>query len=167
MTRIPEHVKRRLIEHLAAYRTPGTVAQMIRAEFGIDMTPRHVRAYDPTTYQFAAGERWRAYFEAARARFDREIAEIPIYYRAYRLHALEKIRQQAMEQGDLRLAMKVLKQAAEEVGDIFVNRAVRANKIDQLRSWSEDTAEPSEKPRIVVQRAIGEVIRMDAKDSGE
>ncbi len=63
--------------------------------------------------------------------------------------------------------MKVLKQAAEEVGDIFVNRAVRANKIDQLRSWSEDTAEPSEKPRIVVQRAIGEVIRMDAKDSGE
>lgn len=132
MEKLPETIKRRIIEHLAAYRTPGKVAELIEMEFGVRLTPRHVRAYDPTSLQFAAGRRSKEYFETARDRFDRDVAAIPIYYRAYRLHKLEELRKMAMAQGNVRLAMKALKQAAQEVGDIYTNRSTRADMINLL-----------------------------------
>ena len=153
MRKIPDVVKCRILEHLAAYRTPGKVAELIRHEFGIELTPRHVRAYDPTSLQFAAGRKWKQYFETARDRFDSEVATIPIYYRAYRLHKLEEVRKMAMEQGNVRLAMRALKQAAEEVGDIYTNRSTRADMINRLdpKSRRQEPTDPRPRHEIVAE----------------
>lgn len=94
---------------------------MISNECGVHLTPRHVRTYDPTSFQCAASERLRALHVAARERFEREVADVPIARRAFRLRRLQKIHDQALESGNLALALHTLEQAAKEVGGMFTN----------------------------------------------
>lgn len=94
---------------------------LIAEEFDVLLTPRHVRAYDPTSFQFAGSTRWKEYHAAARRRFENEIASEPIAHRAYRLRKLDETRAAAMEQGDYDTARKALGQAAKEVGNVFTN----------------------------------------------
>ncbi len=122
MKRLPERVKRRIIEHLACYHSPKEVADLIEEEFDVHLTSRHVRAYDPTSFQFAAAPCWIEYFSATRRRFEQEIGEVPIAHRAYRLRRLGKLFEQAKEEGRYHDAIACLEQAAKEVGNWFIRR---------------------------------------------
>lgn len=126
MRRLPEVVKRRIVEHLACYYGPAEVVELIAEEFGIDVTPRHVRAYDPTSFQCTASSRRIDLHKATRRRFEQEVAEIPIAHRAFRLRRLQQIHEKAVETGNLRLAAEALEQAAKEVGGMFTNARVAA-----------------------------------------
>lgn len=119
MRRIPEAIKRRLVELLGCYYTPSEVARLIHQEFDMLLTARHVRAYDPTSFQFVAARRWEEYFWAARKRFEQEIADVPIAHRAFRLRRLTVLFDRAFEKGDLTEARSCLEQAAKEVGERY------------------------------------------------
>ena len=119
MRRIPETIKRRLVELLGCYYTPSEVARLIQLEFDMLLTTRHVRAYDPTSFQFVAARRWEEYFWAARKRFENEIADVPIARRAFRLRRLTVLYDRAFEKGDMAEARSCLEQAAKEVGEWF------------------------------------------------
>lgn len=67
MAKLTAEVKRRIVEHLACYRSCPEVSDLIREEFGVEVSPRHVRVYDPESYQFTASSRLREYFYLARA----------------------------------------------------------------------------------------------------
>jgi hypothetical protein len=120
MRRLPDAIKRRIVEHLACYQTHAEVAELITDEFGVTMTPRHVRAYDPTSLQFGGSHRWLGYFQTVRQRCANEIGDIAIAHRAYRLNQLQHIHESAVAKGDYRQALKALEQAAKEVGDCYV-----------------------------------------------
>jgi len=94
---VPEPVKRRIVEHLACYRTHAEVVDLIADEFGVSLSPRHVRAYDPMSFQFAAGEKWREYDRLVRDRFATEIDTIAISHRAWRLRRLTEDYYRAVE----------------------------------------------------------------------
>ena len=47
MKRLPEAIKKRIVEHLACFQKPADVVELIAEEFDVTLTPRHVRAYDP------------------------------------------------------------------------------------------------------------------------
>lgn len=126
MKRLPESVKRRIIELLACYHGHGEVVDLIRLEFGIEMTSRHVRAYDPMCFQCVASVRLRELHGALRKRFEQEVAAIPIAHRAFRLRRLNQIHDVAFDAGNLNLAREALEQAAKEVGGMFVNARVAA-----------------------------------------
>lgn len=129
MKRLPEAIKKRIVEHLACFQTPTDVVQLIADEFDVKLTPRHVRAYDPASFQFAASHRWLEYHAAVRRRYEVEIGKIAISHRAYRLAKLEETVNVAMEimhqRGDgwieaaeqIRKAVEV---AAKEVGDFYI-----------------------------------------------
>jgi len=119
MRRLPAPVKRRIVEHLACYCTHSEVAELITNEFGISLTSRHVRAYDPTSFQFAGSDRWIEYHRTVRERCDRELGEIAIAHQAYRLRQLQQIHDRARNCGDYALALKILEQAAKEMGNYF------------------------------------------------
>ena len=121
MRRLPEPIKRRIVEHLPCFRTHAEVAVLIANEFGVKLSPRHVRAYDPTSFQFVASTRWKEYHAAARRRLENEGASEPIAHRAYRLRRLDEARAAAMERGDYDTARKALEAAAKEVGNVFTN----------------------------------------------
>ncbi len=120
MRRLPDDVKRRIIEHLACFQTNAEVVRLIAEEFDVTLTPRHVRAYDPTSPQFVGAPRWVEYHRLVRQRFEREIGQIAIAHQFYRLLMLDKLIDRTAEQGNVRLAAKLLEQAAKEVGNWYV-----------------------------------------------
>lgn len=119
MRRLPDAVKRRIVEHLACYRTHAEVVELIANEFAVTLTPRHVRAYDPMSFQFAGSSRWLDYYHSVRQRFAEEIGRIAIAQRSYRLRRLQRIYEKACDLGDYRLALRTLEQAAKEVGNWY------------------------------------------------
>jgi hypothetical protein len=119
VSRLPQAVKRRIVEHLACYQSATEVVDLILEEFELPVTPRHVRAYDPNSFQYAAGPKWTEYYQAARRHFQHDIAEIPIANRAYRLRKIAEVHQLAVRGNDLEVALKSLEQAAKEVGDVY------------------------------------------------
>lgn len=120
MRRLPDALKRRIVEHLACYQTPAEVTELIADEFAITLTARHVRAYDPTSVQFAGSSRWVTYHQTVRQRCAQEVGDIAIAHRAYRIQQLQRILDRAMDRGDHRLALKTLEQAAKEMGNCYV-----------------------------------------------
>ena len=116
MERLTENTKRRIVEHLACYRSHAETAQLVNEEFEISLTPRHIRAYDPNTFQYAGSQRWIDYFGLVREKFALEIKSIAISHRAYRLNQLQKLYYDAKDNGNVRQAAKMLEQAAKEVG---------------------------------------------------
>lgn len=98
------------------------MAELIQQEFDVTLTSRHVRAYDPTSFQFAAALRWIEYFKAARRRFECEIGQIPIAHRAVRLRRLWQLHERALDFGRRDEARACLEQAAKEMGNWYVRR---------------------------------------------
>ena len=131
MKRLPECVKRRIVEHLACYRTHAEVVDLIAEEFEIHVPTRHVRAYDPTSFQFAGRDDWVEYFGVVRRRFETQLGDVAIAQRAYRLRALQQAHERLLgdmmnanpnERVDLsREVRAILEQAAKEVGGVLTN----------------------------------------------
>jgi hypothetical protein len=126
MRRLPERVKRRIVEHLACFNSHAEVVDLIEQEFEIALTSRHVRAYDPMSFQCVASDRLRAYHATVREGLANEVAAVPIANRTFRLRQLQKIHAKAVAVGDLEMARLALEQAAKEVGGMFVNARISA-----------------------------------------
>lgn len=120
MRRLPETVKRRIVEHLACYRTHAETVDLIAEEFRLTLTPRHIRVYDPMSFQFAGSPRWLDYYQTVRKRCQQEAGDVAIVSRLYRLRRLDQIHNRAMQRGDLARAQSALEQAAKEVGNFYI-----------------------------------------------
>lgn len=120
MKRLSDAVKRRIVEHLACYSTNAEIADLISNEFAVTVTPRHVRAYDPTSPQFAGSQRWLDYHQTVRERCAQAVGDVAIANRTYRMQQLQKILERALNRGDYRQALKTLEQAAKEMGNGYV-----------------------------------------------
>ena len=129
MKRLPETIKKRIVEHLACFRTPADVVGLIAEEFEITLTPRHVRAYDPASFQFAASYRWLEYHTAVRKHYQEEIGKVAIAHRTYRLAQLQATIDAAKDVLDkggdgwleaTEQIRKAVETAAKEVGDFYV-----------------------------------------------
>lgn len=129
MATLTEAAKQHIVQALACFDTPTQVVESVKEEFGIELGRQQVAQYDPTK---AAGKslskKWRTLFEDTRKRFRQETAEIPIASRAFRLRALARMATQAEKMRNIGLAVQVIEQAAKEVGDVYVNRRVEADK---------------------------------------
>ena len=129
MKRLPEAIKKRIVEHLACFQTPHDVVNLIAEEFDVTLTPRHVRAYDPASFQFAASYRWLEYYTAVRKRYEEEIGKVAIAHRAYRLKQLQAtidVAKDVLDKGGdgwleaSEQIRKAVETAAKEVGDFYV-----------------------------------------------
>ena len=119
MQRLTKDMKRRIVEHLACYCSHAETARLLDEEFGVSITLRHIRAYDPNTFQFAGSADWIDYHRLVREKFAVEIKSIAILHRAYRLNELQNLYYNAKDNGNLRQAAKMLEQAAKEVGHFY------------------------------------------------
>lgn len=111
------------VQALACFDSPATVAAALRKEFGCDIAPQSVEAYDPTK---RAGrnlaKRWVKLFEETRADFIKSAAHIGVSHRTARLRTIQRMADRAESQGNLDLAARLLEQAAKEMGDSYSNR---------------------------------------------
>lgn len=122
MRRLPDAIKRRIVELLACYHSHAEVAGLVAEEFGVELTPRHIRAYDPMSFQFAGSHRWLDYYQAVRRRCIQEVGEVAIAHRVHRMRKLQGIFDRAWDRGDYQQALQTLEQAAKEMGNWYVKR---------------------------------------------
>ena len=122
--RIPEGVALFIVEQLASFETPSTVAAAVKKEFSLDITRQAVEAYNPTrVIGKDLSAKLREHFFKTREAFRRQIDEIPISSRAVRLRALDRMAVRFEEMGNLFGAARILEQAAKEMGGMYVSRA--------------------------------------------
>lgn len=119
MKRLPEAVKRRIIEHLACYCRPSEVVDLIESEYDITLTLRHIRAYDPASFQCVLSVEHTSLFWMVRKHFDMATSCIAIANRVYRLRQLDKLFGDAMTKGRSAAAARYLEQAAKETGAYY------------------------------------------------
>lgn len=116
-------VKVFITERLACFEKPADIQQAVKRLFKVDVTPQQILAYNPTLVSGQnLGKTLREVFEAARARFLTDTANIPIANRGYRLRMLDKMADQMAERGNVAMVAQLLEQAAKEQGEAYTNR---------------------------------------------
>jgi hypothetical protein len=127
MAKLTEDVQAFIVQQLACFLTPSQVAAAVSEEFGVEIGRQQAWKYNPERNPELA-PKWRAMFDATRAAFVAETAQIGIAHRAYRLRRLESYLHRAEETKRYGLAAQLLKQAAEEVGGAYTNKREVAGK---------------------------------------
>lgn len=120
---LPDEVRTFIVQALACFDRPSEVAKAVKETFELTVSRQAVEAYDPTKRAGAElSAEHRAVFEASRAAFLKQTAEIGISHRAVRLRALERLVDRAEAMGNITLAAELLEQAAKEMGGAFTNK---------------------------------------------
>ncbi|WP_443612812.1 DUF2280 domain-containing protein [Acinetobacter pseudolwoffii] len=121
MAALKEPVKIFIVQALACRDTPQEVAEQVLQEFGVKVDRKQVQSYDPTK---AAGKnlskKFVELFDKTRADFDAGLIDIPIAQKHYRLKQYQK--QLERNAKNTVMSLKILEQAAKDVGGQFTNR---------------------------------------------
>jgi hypothetical protein len=121
--KLNEEIQTFVVQSLACFDTPKTVADAVKAEFGVTVSRQAIESYDPTK---RAGKtlpkKWRAIFEATREGFISNHKNIGWAHRATRLRVIQRLGERAESMGNIALALSAAEQAAKEDGDAFTNR---------------------------------------------
>lgn len=120
MATLPTAVKMHILTALACFESPTQVAASVKQQFGLELSRQRIEAWHP---ERAAGSRldviWREVFDTTRARLLIELDGIPIAHKSYRLRQLDRMAGQAEDMGNLPLAVRLIEQAAKEVGGVY------------------------------------------------
>jgi len=135
MATLREPVKIFIVQSLACFDTPQQVADAVKQEFNIEIERQQVALYDPTK---ATGKNLSkklvTLFNKTRADFQKNIYDIPLANKAYRIKELQKIYEgwksnRLMKQG-------VIKQVREEMQGydlMLLNLELKQLEIEKLR----------------------------------
>lgn len=123
MPALDAQVKTFIVQQLACFDTPSTVAEAVKAEFGLTVSRQTVESHDPTKHAGRKlAQRWVDLFNSTRERFKAETADIPIANRSVRLRALNRMAAKAESMKNMALAAQLLEQAAKETGGAYTNK---------------------------------------------
>ena len=117
MTNLPGHVCAYIVAALACFDSPEQVAASVKQTFGLTLTRQRIEAWHPERRAGARlGKHWRELFYETRGKLLAELDDIPIACQAYRLRVLDRVAARAEEMGNYALALRIIEQAAREVG---------------------------------------------------
>lgn len=113
-----------VVQRLACFDTPKEVAEALKEEFRVEVTPQAIEAYNPArSAGKALAKRWRDMFEAARKDFLANAQSyVPIANKTVRLREMQKAFLAHKGRGNWVGALQVLEQVAKEVGEAFTNQ---------------------------------------------
>ena len=121
MATLKEPVKIFIVQALACRDTPQEVAEAVKQEFKIELDRRQCASYDPTK---PAGQnlskKFVQLFEETRKKFDEGLIDIPIANKHFRLKQYQK--QLERNAKNTVMSLKILEQAAKDVGGQFTNK---------------------------------------------
>lgn len=121
--RLAPEVQTYIVQALACFDSPKTVADAVKAEFGVTITRQLVETYDPhKKASNRLAEKWVTLHEETRKAFLEDTSKIAISHRAVRLRALQRMAEKAETMGNIALAAQLFEQAAKEAGDSYTNR---------------------------------------------
>lgn len=123
MAALTTEVKAFIVQSLACFEQPTKVIELVKQEFGVDVSRQQVSQYSPGNAMAAKlSQKWIDLFDSTRERFRSEISDIPIANKAYRLRVLGRMATTAEKMKNMALTAQLMEQAAKEVGDAYTNR---------------------------------------------
>ncbi|MBZ0426953.1 DUF2280 domain-containing protein, partial [Acinetobacter baumannii] len=94
--------------------------EQVKQEFGVDISRSQCECYDPTKYSGRnLSKKFVKLFELTREKFDKGLIDIPIANKYYRLKQYQR---QLEKTRNVKTALKILEQAAKDIGGQFTNR---------------------------------------------
>ncbi|MEQ1419449.1 DUF2280 domain-containing protein [Acinetobacter indicus] len=121
MAALKEPVKIFIVQALAYRDTPQEVVDLVKQEYGIQISRSQCQAYDPTKYSGRnLSKKFVDLFNKTRADFDAGLIDIPIANKHYRLKQYQK--QLERNAKNTVMSLKILEQAAKDCGGQFTNR---------------------------------------------
>ncbi|MCG5923747.1 DUF2280 domain-containing protein, partial [Acinetobacter baumannii] len=109
-----------IVQALACRDTPQEVVEQVKQEFGVDISRSQCECYDPTKYSGRnLSKKFVELFELTREKFDKGLIDIPIANKYYRLKQYQR---QLEKTRNVKTALKILEQAAKDIGGQFTNR---------------------------------------------
>ncbi|MCK0916131.1 DUF2280 domain-containing protein [Acinetobacter pittii] len=135
MAALKEPVKIFIVQSLACFDTPQQVADAVKQRFGIEIDRRQCEAYDPTK---ATGKNLSkkliTLFNKTRADFQKNVYDIPLANKAYRLRELQNI-YEGWKNNRL-MKQWVIKQVREEMQGhdlMLLNVELKQLEIEKIR----------------------------------
>ncbi|EPJ6750282.1 DUF2280 domain-containing protein [Acinetobacter baumannii] len=120
MAALKEPVKIFIVQSLACRDTPQEVVENVKQEFDVEISRSQCQAYDPTKYSGRnLSQKYVELFESTREKFDEGLIDIPIANKYYRLKQYQR---QLDRTRNVKTALKILEQAAKDIGGQFTNR---------------------------------------------
>ncbi|EOW0993859.1 DUF2280 domain-containing protein [Acinetobacter baumannii] len=120
MAALKEPVKIFIVQSLACRDTPQEVVENVKQEFDVEISRSQCQAYDPTKYSGRnLSKKYVELFEKTRDEFDKGLIDIPIANKYYRLKQYQR---QLDRTRNVKTALKILEQAAKDIGGQFTNR---------------------------------------------
>ena len=121
MAALKEPVKIFIVQALACRDTPQEVVDLVKQEYGIQISRSQCQAYDPTKYSGRnLSKKFVDLFNKTRADFDAGLIDIPIANKHYRLKQYQK--QLERNAKNTVMSLKILEQAEKDCGGQFTNR---------------------------------------------
>ena len=130
MAALKEPVKIFIVQALACRDTPQEVVDLVKQEYGIQISRSQCQAYDPTKYSGRnLSKKFVDLFHKTRADFDAGLIDIPIAQKFYRLKHYQKQLERNLK--NTVLSLKILEQAARDVGGQFTNKTEVTSEVTQ------------------------------------
>lgn len=121
MATLTDPIRRFIVVSIARYERPTAVAEAVKEHFGIEVDRSQVAHYDPTGVKGReVGKKWRVLFHEERERINRELDDIPIYHRGFRLRELQKLYDR--QERNPVFQRETLIEAEKITGDLYTNR---------------------------------------------
>lgn len=123
MATLTEDLKLFIVQALACYDSPSTVAAAVKDQFGVIVSRQQVESYDHTKASSkGVAKKLVALFDETRERFLEGVATVPVAKKVYRLRVLQRALERAEKQGNSGMVLQILEQAAKEEGGAFTNK---------------------------------------------
>ena len=126
MAALKEPVKMFIVQSLACFETPQQVVDAVRVKYGIEIDRQQVASYDPTKATCRGISKvLKKLFEQTRNDFRKNIEDIAIANKAFRLNELQKMYEDSGK--SKRAKQNLLKQAFQETDGRVTKHDVTTN----------------------------------------
>jgi len=121
MATLNDREKLWIVERLACFYTHSEVQAGLRDTFKVSASLQQIQRYDVTRANGATlSPTLKKVFDETRERYLKVTEDIPIASQAYRLQQLQRLLENCGRNADL--GLRILEQAAKEVGGVFTRR---------------------------------------------
>ena len=109
------------VRMMAESHTHDDIVEEINNRFNCQITKRQLQLIQPKSHK-APKKLVQLFYDTQKKFLEKVADDYPISKISYRLNRLQQLEQKAIDDGDRDAHLKILKQAAQEVGNAFNNR---------------------------------------------
>lgn len=120
-----------IVAEFARNKSGGQIVKSVKNEFGLELDRQQVWHYHPDNPALAA--KWKTLYGEVRAKVLEDVLGVAGAHRGFRLRELMELYWRAKEMNNIVFAAELMKQMAQEVGEVFTNkRTLSVNPRDAL-----------------------------------